>query len=818
MSNKIDKIIDDAPTENHALFEITKIARKSHGDEVVDRLIDESGDEESLKASIVKLARNPKQNFFDKNFWGTLDTLTPLGKAFSHVMTPITESVRGPFQYAAQQMGTSQTPPIDPLAEFEDGLGRPSSRAGFGPLLTDISNAMGVQQRPLANVDIENMPTTSAVLTQLSNPAEAGGAILEGAMGTKNFKIPGVDNLGIINRARSVTSDLINPASTGAEFIDKARIGVGKPPMMPRNRAMAANFDTNLQNLAGEFYPSTILDPLTSRTNKRNMISNYVTEAAKDRGLLDEILENGQFEYMVDMLEQNPDLIKPFNKKGSLDLMEGPVVSGLNPETNRMGYKRDPSQGQLGKLAAQQGMIIDEIPDLFDVNKEDFLSSALNELPGGLDSTQRTSAERLISDSVKPVTRDPEKLRRVQQSMDLRDQIIESGGKYGVEPDMVSNPEYRPELQWLSDLPVETDLSNVYPRNTQRNVTTISKEGDALIPGYTTDIISETDLGREFNPTPRNQSILDIAMGKQNIPREIPNPNKLVMRDQVRQLFDDLMGVEDPTIPDVDTYNEFMYQQNQTPAVPFLNEQRKTGNVYIDQTSPFMDPRDVASRHHAGQALESAASQGLKQPMSELPGLTKELYQDTNRGISTRRNYRDLLSGSRAEKDSFGRVVPQGDVERGVVSRVLGSADEFVVPTGHKVADYLQRQGVQYGGPMTKASTVSLQSYRIPRDSAQIMEQKEIVSAKIGKELGPEFSADMKKINDPDAMKIFLRQVEQFRPDLFEKDPYARMDGIIENPILKQKALEDTLKNNTTSVLDRANAVEDLLINNRFLG
>src|SRR5690606_19826038 len=110
------------------------------------------------------------------------------------------------------------------------------------------------------------------------------------------------------------------------------------------------------------------------------------------------------------------------------------------------GYKRDPKQGQLGQLAAQQGMIIDEIPDLFDVNREDFLSSALNELPGGLDSTQRTSAERLISDSVNPVTRDPEKLRRVQKSMDLRDQVIDQAGVYGVEPDMIPNPDYKPGL------------------------------------------------------------------------------------------------------------------------------------------------------------------------------------------------------------------------------------------------------------------------------------------------------------------------------------------------------------------------------------
>jgi len=468
------------------------------------------------------------------------------------------------------------------------------------------------------------------------------------------------------------------------------------PQIKPTNKIKAAAFDANLQNLASEFYPSTLLDPLTSRTNRREMIKNYVTEAAKDRGLLNEILENGQFDYMVDMLEQNPDLIKPFNKKGALDLMEGPIQSQLNPETNRMSYRRAPEQGQIGKLASQQGSIIEEIPDMYNVNKEDFLASALNELPGGLDESQRASAQKLVRESIQPVSRDPYKVQRILEG--------EEGLNY------------------------------------------------------------------------------------------------------------------DPTMPNMDVYNEFIYNLNQENAAPFLNEQRKTGNVYKDQNSPFTDPRDVAARNLSGDALERAASQGLKQPMSELPSTSRELYQDTNRGISTRRNYRDLLSGARAEKDAFGRVVPQGDVERGIVSRVLGSADEFVVPAGHQIANYLQRQGVQYGNAAAKLAPISIQAYKIPRDSQQIMAEKDYIVSKIGKEMGPQYAADLQKIDDPDAIKLFLRNVELTRPDVFVKDPYSRMDGIIEHPILKQKALEDTIKNNNLSVLDKANTVEDLLINNRFLG
>lgn len=670
MSKKqVDSLIRNAKTEDQLMKDITQLAVKSHGEDAVNTLIDGAVDELDLQEKITKLASTPYQSKIEKAGVRALEAFQPIAKGVSHVTTPILESVRGPFQYIAQNVGedTSQTPPIDPLAEWEKPLGAPTGRGSMTNLLTDISNAMGIQQAPLTEVDIEGFPATSEALTQLSNPAEFTAALLEGLSGSKLAKIPGTEKVGLGARLGSIAED------------------IGTVPGVKK-----------AGEVASEFYPSSLLDPLTKRANKREMIKNYVVQAARDRGLLDDIMASGQFEYMVDMLENNPDLIQPFNQRAPLDIMEGPIVSGLNPETSRMTYRRAPEQGQLGKLAAQQASIIEEIPPKYNVNREDFLASVLNELPGGLDESQRASAEKLIRESVSPISRDAQKLAKVL----------------------------------------------------------------------------EGEEGINF----------------------------------------------DPTIPDEAAYNEFIYNLNQAEAAPFLNQQRKTGNVYIDQTSPFVDPRDVAARTQAGRALESAASQGLRQPMSELSNVSRELYSDTNRAISARRDYRDLLTGARSAKDHFGKVVPQGDIERGVVAKMLGLGDEYLVPSGHKIANYLQRQGVQYGNAGAKLAPISLQSYRIPRNSQKIQEQKDYVVSKIGKELGPQYANDLMMIEDPEAVKLFMRNVELTRPDLFEKDPYARFDGVIEHPLLKQKALEDTVKNNNVSVLDKANTVEELLVNNRFLG
>ena len=122
------------------------------------------------------------QMFIDNLAKDTMESLTPIASIADKVATPITETVRAPFKYIAENVGenTSQTPPIDTIAPYRQW--GPSNRVGLGPLLTDISNAMGIKQTPLIDDlgDMEvTMPTVSAAIKHLSNPAEGGAAVIE---------------------------------------------------------------------------------------------------------------------------------------------------------------------------------------------------------------------------------------------------------------------------------------------------------------------------------------------------------------------------------------------------------------------------------------------------------------------------------------------------------------------------------------------------------------------------------------------------------------------------------------------------------------
>ena len=61
-----------------------------------------------------------------------------------------------------------------------------------------------------------------------------------------------------------------------------------------------------------------------------------------------------------------------------------------------------------------------------------------------------------------------------------------------------------------------------------------------------------------------------------------------------------------------------------------------------------------------------------------------------------------------------------------------------------------------------------------------------------------------------------MRNIEAIRPDLFEKDRYGRIDGQIQDPALKQAALKDMMMNREMPPLERANKLEELLIEGRF--
>jgi hypothetical protein len=144
--------------------------------------------------------------------------------------------------------------------------------------------------------------------------------------------------------------------------------------------------------------------------------------------------------------------------------------------------------------------------------------------------------------------------------------------------------------------------------------------------------------------------------------------------------------------------------------------------------------------------------------------------------------------------------------------------DEYGLPYAHRASDAMKRAGVTYGAQGAKMSGVNLQAYLIPRSSEQILAEQDLVADKLLKELGPKGVVMFQEaIKNPKMLPTILQQMELVKPEMFQADEYGRFDGTIFDPILKQKAIEQII-NNQPSSIEGAKQMQLLINGNKYYG
>lgn len=108
-----------------------------------------------------------------------------LGKPAAMIATPVLEAARAPLKYIAENVGenTSQTPDINAYAEFDSVY--PSDRATTTNILTDLANAMGIKTGNIGKVESEDYPKAAQFATNMTNPYNIGGALMDVALANK---------------------------------------------------------------------------------------------------------------------------------------------------------------------------------------------------------------------------------------------------------------------------------------------------------------------------------------------------------------------------------------------------------------------------------------------------------------------------------------------------------------------------------------------------------------------------------------------------------------------------------------------------------
>jgi hypothetical protein len=835
----VDKIIDSAKSDADLIEKLVSYNKKIHGDDLVNKAIDMADSEESLQAALVAMGRQPRRtkegdSFLMQIFKG-IENLGYISKPLDYIFTPFTEGIRGLPRAITELRGdVPQTPPIDTTAPYTQGLNI-SDRFGLKNLITDISNAMGIKQGALFKPgdDLKKeYPVLSAVAEELSNPAALSAMLLEAPLMGKVplANIPEekirkfVTNkyLEAIQREPKLAQTL-KESGKWNDVVDYVSNNFDKlVRIRPWKRDEALDYLTGpvqtIENYGGYTRSKRMTDagvigekskamkPIEDKMAKVGYDIAPIESNALAQSILDDSLLESQKNRASEIINQEIPVLKPSQSK-----IEKLKKVDLYPKES-------------AQLSEKTALAISEIEDML----------------------QKRKAKKAISIS-------------------------------GISPE-IPNPAYREDLQWLSTLPVvESDsvfpkIRNEYVTDIQTPVD--PTYGRNLKNGLIDSQITTVDeYFRTAQPTVgQNQKLLDIAQGKQLEPKTIPNQEYINLKksidDELLLINSEIEKVKNLDIDTVSKYKNLQELQDQRNALdkfyfenfdesllPFgpgtqedsyrnmvyqrdikgpsyATSLRKRGNQLIEGVKLGQDAIDAGAQQAAGMAIRGAGNLDEQNILGMIDSADADLFTQLKREQELALNARDLIDRNRLVPGSMGSMVPVGDLTRGIGREILSTLPEFGYPAAYKgvkainslipqtitpiipysaEASRIVQQGRQ---PQSIITADTVAQYEIPRDTARIMNEQDMVMAKLQMEVkDPQILGMASKLfsglqRNPESVKPMVAQLANMFPQIFEKDKYNRFDGKVD-PSIVPIAIEDIRKSQMPTI-EKASKIESL--------
>lgn len=815
--DNVDFIINNSQSEDEAIARLTKHAKDLHGKENVDALIMAAPDKDSFKETVVRLARGKNPTKEDQpliDVPGLRDISTPsqwyagienLGygpaKIAAHLITPITEAVRSIPKYIAENVGenTSQTPPIDIAAEYANPIGLPSSHAGAGLLMQDINNAFGIKNQPFAKVSSKDYPKAAQFLENLTVPANIAGMATD------------------IGMAHAIPTPNI--------------------PKVPVISLEAA--------------------------------ADYVRSITKDNSLLKDLEKSGKIYDVARMVQAEPE---KYLHQFRPNMVYENIMGKINPPEG----SRLLGTGELAKMNNYQNDLIETIPrEKYSIPAEELQKSAIADLQakGGLEAGQKASAQKFIENNIPVMKPDAEKLKRIRSSQSAQEelsnlnreipghrislenelqsrkaQLIQAASEH---PDLVNNPKFREELQWLSQLEVsDPSQSNVFTQksrvigsrdstglmNTERSVPVRRPDnmagslsnpnmydilnGEQKQPRMIQNEAKSQAIGSAIEETQKiNQQIKDLS----NNPVSLVNNKELISKiDRRNQLTGFIRDNFDPSMPNAEAYMDYIRSINEKP-IGYASEIRRLGNKLMEPAIPGEVSTDIGAKNLAGRSMETAARKAQEQAMAFMPTGGESTYLAQNKKISDLLNLRNLTEGGLAGAGGRSPYIPgSAGGTTGWVGSAAKAWDRYVKPTAQETLSGIANQAITNGVPAMKYTSAAanvmnefsqksqLNNFKIPMNTENAAMNSDMVFKKVLNEFGPKEAEMVKNTRSPEELRSVLRFLNQQNPGIFEQSKYNNIDGYID-PAFKQKAINDIVGDNKTPAHISAEKMQVLL-------
>jgi hypothetical protein len=786
--DRLDYILDTSNNEDELRVKIKDYVDSTQGQGTYDSILESSDSEEDFIANVKNSARTPlpvsnKENTpaFDvpglrdistpENWYGGIKTASDvLGKIPALLTVPVTEAARSVPKYIAENVGrnTSQTPPIDTAAELRQwGV---SDRFGLNNLVTDMSNAVGIQGSPVARVQSKDYPKAAAFLQGMTDPVNLAGASVDMIAGSR-MPLPKIANAPVMsleaaaNYVRSISKDanLLMQLEKSGRIYDLARMVIAEP------EKYLHQFRPNkvYENIQGKILPQ----------EGARLIGDG--ELANLNRYQNDMLENvPRDKYVVPREELQASAINQLNREGSL---EAGQRSSAEDIIRRNIKVMQPDEAKLAKIRLAQA----KAEDL-----KNFQSTTSPKVPN---SMYREDLQFLAD------------LPVIQDGADVfPKQRYETSGQ--VTP---PSPEYTP-IRPVEELATGT-ISGYEP------------SGKVVRPPVEP---VPFDSVQEFNPTVspveaiKNKNILDILQGKHLAPKYIEDLDRA---GKISSMQQELNRLYDPTTPTPEAYTDMVRLRNEEP-IGYASEVRRLGNKLMEPPVPGEVSTDLGAKNIAGRAMERAGRLAQEPAMSFMsPGDVAD-YQSMNTKISNNINLRNLIDKNLVGSDLDGLNIPAGTAtgRTGLISTAMEGLRQHVVPTMQESGSRAfntqanlagnRRYTQMLGGISSMNSTAenNIRNFKIPMSTEAVSMNPDIVYQKVLKDMGPQAAEMIRNTRSKEELRSVMRLLNQQNPSMFEQTKYNNIDGHIDQEY-KQKAINEIVGDKVSSAHVNADRMQLLL-------
>lgn len=808
-----------------------------------------------------------------KGLGAVAKTFTPIGPIME-VATPLTEGARIGLRKLKPD-AQYDTPEPNPMAEIESGF-NVSDRAGFGLVLQDIVSALGGKNTGLpVPEDMEKeFPELSSMIMEITKPANIASGLVDYMLGSKVAKLTdkkefagikprttssktAMEYLKSISRDNKLMLDMLKEKENYNLLSPERRKNLPKPRIDRIVELIKNNPDKYLKEINPQELFGVLQEDLKGLREQQielveNMPKTKFTDAEDFQRLaLSKVIneEAGQSESARKIIKKNI----PFEDIDNIVIESIDKINELTKRIKETKRKEGSLRNQLvNELEIEKNSLINTINNEPDLKNNPKFDKVLNWL-GSLEAVESTAdiypkkygtntgesffreMDAFLSDKFKGRTISKDDALNALLEFYKKNQNKTQTSAEGLEG-VAFSPR---DSKWTGLLKnVKNDKILPLIEGAGKELELIPNDSKQLLIEKSIERISEInnelrDLSNAKTKSGRNASYLKLIDERRGLEKNLSN-----IKRNMQEKFGRIYSEAEDYVADIDKRNEVTPQ--------YISKKRQLGNKLKSDyaTMPAIDQKPLSI---AGSAIESAASEIQDVIMAGSNEADFNIYKDINREMSTKIPFRNLVEKNLLDDGGMLHIpVDRATGRSGVIETARQMGPRYIRPfasrakygmktflqTPNVISDNLgiinavpepmsfREKAETVRAPQSEPVALALASYEIPRNSKKILEESDLVLAKLAQNTTtPEgqvlFDAVHDAIkNNPSKIPSLMKVLSEQSPGIFQHSESNSFDNVVPEA-MRKNVLKKINNSKQLSNLQKAKKIQ-MLINEGY--